>query len=132
MAMVHKSAGAFVGARQLLDQSVRDQMRLAWRLLRDERVSGLKYVLPALLTAYVLSPLDPIPDVLVGIGQMDDIGVVIALLMLTSRLLPKLAPADVVDEHLRAMGRRGRASAAPPPAAASPVVDATFRVRDRG
>jgi uncharacterized membrane protein YkvA (DUF1232 family) len=132
MEMVHKSTGAFVGASQLLDQSVRDQMRLAWRLLRDERVSGLKYVLPALLAAYVLSPVDPIPDVLVGIGQMDDIGVVIALLMLTSRLLPKLAPAEVVDEHLQAMRRRGRAAAAPPPPAAETVVDATFRVHDRG
>lgn len=126
--MVHKSAGAFMGASQLLERSVRDQLRLAWRLLRDDRVTAFKYVLPALLTLYVVSPLDPVPDVLVGIGQMDDIGVAIALLMLTSRLLPKLAPADVVAEHLRSMDRRPDATA-PRETGAARVVDAEFRVR---
>jgi uncharacterized membrane protein YkvA (DUF1232 family) len=84
---------------------MRDRLRLSWRLLRDERVSTLKLALPALLVLYVVSPIDPIPDFLLGLGQMDDLGVVIAGVLLLARLIPMLAPGDVVDEHLRAMGR---------------------------
>lgn len=101
--MDRRTTSAFYGASPLLDHGVRDQLRLGWRLLRDERVSSLKYVLPALLTVYVVSPVDPIPDFLLGIGQMDDLGVVIGGVLLLARLIPKLAAAHIVDEHLRDM-----------------------------
>ncbi len=103
--MNRPTASAFGGASALLDRGMRDRLRLSWRLLRDERVSTLKLALPALLVLYVVSPIDPIPDFLLGLGQMDDLGVVIAGVLLLARLIPMLAPGDVVDEHLRAMGR---------------------------
>jgi uncharacterized membrane protein YkvA (DUF1232 family) len=102
--MDRRTASAFGGASALLDRGMRDRLRLSWRLLRDERVSRLKLALPALLALYVVSPIDPIPDFLLGLGQMDDLGVVIAGVLLLARLMPMLAPGDVVDEHLRAMG----------------------------
>lgn len=101
--MDHRTTSAFSGASALLDHGVRNQLRLCWRLLRDERVSSFKYVLPALLTLYVVSPVDPIPDFLLGIGQMDDLGVVIGGVLLLARLIPKMAAAHIVDEHLRDM-----------------------------
>ncbi len=101
--MDRRTASAFAGASALLDRGVRDRLRLSWRLLRDERVSSFKYGLPALVALYVLSPLDTIPDFLVGIGQMDDLGVAIAGVLLLARIIPKMAPAHIVDEHLRAM-----------------------------
>ena len=59
--MDRRTTTAFAGASALLDRGIRDQLRLSWRLLRDERVSALKFALPALLALYVLSPIDPIP-----------------------------------------------------------------------
>ena len=74
-----RSRGRWTDERQphlpgpvLLDRGIRDQLRLGWRLLRDERVSALKFALPALLALYLVSPVDVIPDILLGPGQMDD------------------------------------------------------------
>jgi uncharacterized membrane protein YkvA (DUF1232 family) len=96
--------GAVAGAKVLLERSTRDQLRLCWRLLRDGRVSSRRYVLPALLALYVLSPVDSIPDFLIGIGQMDDLGVAVAVVLVLARVMPALAPREVVAEHLRDMG----------------------------
>jgi len=102
--MHRQSTAAFAGASALLNRGVRDQLRLAWRLLRDDRVSALKFALPALIGLYVLSPIDSIPDFFLGLGQFDDLGVVIAGVLILARLIPRLAPGHVVDEHLRDMG----------------------------
>jgi uncharacterized membrane protein YkvA (DUF1232 family) len=119
---------AFTGANLLLDTSFRQQLRLAWRLLRDERVSSLKYLLPTLVTLYVASPVDPIPDFFLGIGQMDDLGLIIAALVLAVRIIPKLAPAEVVAEHAAAMS-----GAKPAPGASATdgsYIEAPFTVRE--
>lgn len=126
--MQQRTPSAFGGAAALLDRGVRDQLRLSWRLLRDERVSAFKFGLPALLAFYVLSPIDPIPDFLVGIGQMDDLGVVIAGILIAARVIPKMAPGHIVDEHLRAMDGTGR-PVARPVHGNDDVIDARFNVR---
>lgn len=119
---------AFTGATLLLDSSFRQQVRLAWRLLRDTRVTSLKYALPALVTLYVASPVDFVPDLFLGIGQIDDLGLAVAALILAVRILPKLAPDDVVAEHIAAMS--GAASATTGPTARQEsIVDARFTVR---
>lgn len=130
--MTRTANPAFAGATILLDASLRDQIRLAWRLIRDDRVNGIKFLLPALVALYVVSPVDPIPDFLLGIGQMDDLGVVIAALVLLVRIIPRLAPAAVVSDHLRQMGRTHEP---PSPAQHRPehqVFDADFTVRTTG
>jgi len=103
--MDRRSTTAFAGASALLDRGVRDQLRLAWRLLRDERVSAIKFALPVLIGLYVLSPIDSIPDFFLGLGQIDDLGVVIAGVLILARVIPRLAPGHVVDDHLRDMGK---------------------------
>ena len=102
--MDRRTTTAFAGASVLLDRGIRDQLRLGWRLLRDERVPALKLLLPAVLALYVVSPFDPIPDFLLGLGQIDDLGVAIAGVLLIARVIPGLAPGHVVDDHLRNMG----------------------------
>jgi len=83
---------------------------------------------------YVLSPIDLLPDFLLGLGQLDDIGVV-GLIAAASFLLPRVAAADVLAEHLRTMGvlrdetnlrHEPRGSAA---RRATEVIDAQFHVR---
>jgi uncharacterized membrane protein YkvA (DUF1232 family) len=125
--MNRRTTTAFAGASVLLDRGIRDQLRLSWRLLRDERVSALKFALPALLALYVVSPVDPIPDFLLGLGQMDDLGIVIAGVLLLARVIPRLAPGQIVDEHLRDMGMYH--STAGPGAKAEEIFDARFDVR---
>jgi uncharacterized membrane protein YkvA (DUF1232 family) len=120
--------GAFAGASKLLEPGMLDQARLAWRLLRDQRVSPLKYALPVLLFIYVASPLDAIPDLLPIIGQTDDLGAAVATLLLMIRLLPKVAPGHVVDDHLRTMNR-GSQEREQRTQRDNRVIDAQFSVR---
>ena len=76
--------------------------RLAWRLFQDERVPVWTKLIPPAALLYVLSPIDFIPDVMVGLGQLDDIAVV----LIGMKLFIELAPRDVVREHLAALGAR--------------------------
>src|SRR5436305_14873331 len=71
------------------------QGRLAFRLLRDERVPMMaKLVVPAALL-YVASPLDLIPDLIPVLGQIDDIGIVVLGIV----AFIKLCPGHLVAEH---------------------------------
>ena len=126
--MDRRSTTAFAGATTLLGGGVRDQLRQAWRLLRYERVSALKFALPVLIGIYILSPVDPIPDFILGLGQIDDLGVATAGVLLLARLIPGLAPGSVVDEHVRDMGMGGVA-AKPAGGETRDAVEARFRVR---
>jgi uncharacterized membrane protein YkvA (DUF1232 family) len=77
------------------------RMQLAWNLMRDDRVSPwVKRVGPMAILAYVLSPIDVIPDFLIGPGQVDDLGIVAVGLVILLRMLVRFAPDDVVNEHV--------------------------------
>ena len=72
------------------------QVRLVWLLFTDKRVSlWIKSVLPLSLL-YLISPIDFIPDVLLGFGQLDDIGVI----LLGMALFVKLCPPELVNYYL--------------------------------
>ena len=78
------------------------QLRLAWRLFRDQRVPVWTKLIPPLVLTYIIFPVDLIPDLTVGLGQLDDI----AVLLLGLKLFIELSPPDVVREHLRTLGAR--------------------------
>lgn len=69
--------------------------KLLWRLVRDPRVSKLDRALFAGALAYVLTPVDLIPDWLPALGQIDDL-VLVALVL--SRLLYRVEE-EVLLEH---------------------------------
>ena len=75
-------------------------MQLVWRLMLDSRVPALPKLIVPLVALYVLSPLDVVPDVILVLGQLDDI----ALLFFGTKLFINLCPPDVVMEHRRALG----------------------------
>jgi uncharacterized membrane protein YkvA (DUF1232 family) len=78
--------------------------RLVWGLSRDPRVPlGLKGLLVAAL-AYVVTPIDLIPDAIPILGQADDL----TILLLVLDLFIQNAPAEVRREHL-ARARSGDA-----------------------
>jgi uncharacterized membrane protein YkvA (DUF1232 family) len=76
-----------------------EQVRLAWKLFTDVRVSIALKAIPFIAMAYVLSPIDLIPDFLLGLGWLDD-G---SLLLLALVLFINLAPREIVDEHLHTL-----------------------------
>lgn len=77
-------------------------LRLLAGLFTDGRVPIYLKAIPLATVAYVLSPIDVIPDVVLGLGQLDDI----ALTVLAFKLFIDLAPDGVVQEHLaRIQGR---------------------------
>lgn len=115
----------------ILTPGLWDNVRLSWRLARDARVAPLlKLIVPIVVALYVVSPIDLIPDFLLGLGQMDDLGVLGVALVLAVRLLPRLAPDDILDEHLADLGLRPTADhpGSNPMAAHEHVMDTTFRV----
>lgn len=106
--------------------------RLAWRLLRDPRVSPwVKLALPGVLLVYLLLPLDFIPDLFPILGQMDDL----AVLLLAGWLFLRLAPRWIVEEHEQAMdggAPRQRPRPAAQEAEGSMVIEGRYRVVDAG
>jgi uncharacterized membrane protein YkvA (DUF1232 family) len=76
-----------------------NNLRLAWRLVRDPQVPLWTRLIPLAALAYVLLPFDFIPDWILGPGQVDDLG----LLLLGLRLLIDMAPPQVVQRHLAQM-----------------------------
>jgi uncharacterized membrane protein YkvA (DUF1232 family) len=92
-------------------RSLYDRAIVSFKLMFDNRVSLLTKLIPVATIAYVLSPVDFIPELLVGpLGAIDDVGIV--LLGLT--MFMQASPPDIVQEHLRALrAGRGDAVAAP-------------------
>jgi uncharacterized membrane protein YkvA (DUF1232 family) len=79
-----------------------DFVRLYWRLFRDARVSIVAKAVLVLTLAYVIWPVDIVPDFVPLLGEVDDLGVVLSGLWLFIRL----CPAEVVRERVREISTR--------------------------
>ncbi len=81
-------------------------LALVWRLLKDSRVPFLpKLIIPAAM-AYVISPIDLLPDFILGLGQLDDLGII----LLSIPLFIEFCPREIVEEHRRTLqATRGQA-----------------------
>ncbi len=105
---------------------LQDLMRnanLAWHLLLDPRVSLLAKLVPAAALVYVVSPIDLIPDLIVGFGQLDDI----AIVLLGIRLFIALCPPEVVQWYRNQLGQHEPPD---PNTTDGNTVDSTYRVMD--
>ncbi len=117
-------------------QEIWQNLQLAVRLYGDPRVSiVLKAMAPVVALAYVIMPVDLLPDFIPVLGQLDEV----AIILLLVRLFISLAPPEVVAEH-RGEAPAGTANAgtgassqaksngATPKPAREDVIDADFRV----
>lgn len=96
------------------------QARLALRLIREPAVPLLTKAVPVLAAVYLIWPLDFLPDIFPVLGQLDDLGVVLAALQTFLWLCPG-APAAFHREALAA----GRGYSPMP--GQSGIIDAEFR-----
>ncbi len=95
------------------------QFRLVWLLLQDRGVPlWVKTVVP-LSFLYLISPLDFIPDVALGLGQLDDLGVI----LLGMTLFVKLCPTNIVEYYQNQLESG-------PSLSNDEAVDTTYRVVD--
>jgi len=97
-------------------------LRLVWRLLNDSRVPTLPKLIIPLALIYLLSPFDLVPDLMLGLGQLDDLGV----LALAVALFIEFCPREVVEEHRRAIA----ATANPRDSSDETIIEGSYQVRD--
>jgi uncharacterized membrane protein YkvA (DUF1232 family) len=74
-------------------------LKLFLRLVFDPRVTFVPKLVVLGVLAYVVLPTDLVPDFIPGLGQADDIVVVLAGL----KLFLRLCPPEVVQEHVKAI-----------------------------
>jgi uncharacterized membrane protein YkvA (DUF1232 family) len=98
--------------------------RLVWRLLRDPRVPIYLKVLPVAAALYVVSPLDFLPDIAPLVGQIDDLGVLLAGV----EGFIALSPQHVVDEHKAAI-EAGQGYSTASPSSSAQTIDGEWRVK---
>jgi uncharacterized membrane protein YkvA (DUF1232 family) len=79
--------------------SIIKNARLVWRLLRDPAVPAALKTIPPATLLYLLFPFDFLPDLALGLGQLDDV----AIILLGLKLFIELCPQDIVRHHLREM-----------------------------
>jgi uncharacterized membrane protein YkvA (DUF1232 family) len=96
--------------------------RLVWRLTFDKRVSIFLRALVPLALLYVISPYDILRDRIPILGRFDDL-IILGLALL---LLTKLAPQNVVDEHMDRVPESNRPEDKDP----EKVVDGSSRLID--
>ena len=79
------------------------EIQLAWLLLRDARVPVYAKALPVLLVViYVLFPIDVLPDPILGLGQLDDLGI----FLLGLAIFRALVPNYILEEYSGKVSRR--------------------------
>jgi uncharacterized membrane protein YkvA (DUF1232 family) len=103
-------------------RSAISNVRLAVRLLREPRIPLLLKAIPVAGLAYVLSPLDFVPDVLPIVGQIDDLG----LIVLAIEAFKRLSPGRAVAYHQAAIAQ-GRRYSPMVPGAPGEIIDAEWR-----
>jgi len=101
----------------VLADLIRD-IEVAWHLLWDARVPTAVKLIPALALIYIVSPIDLIPDPILGLGQLDDL----AVLLLGLKLFLSLSPESLVREYSRREKPQDKTDAPPD------YVDAEYRV----
>ena len=70
-----------------------NSFRVAWQLMWDGRVPFSTKLVPILTVLYILSPIDLVPDVVLGLGQLDDV----AIFLLGTKLFIAMSPKDIVE-----------------------------------
>jgi uncharacterized membrane protein YkvA (DUF1232 family) len=110
-------------SRPSLLRTLFTQARLAIRLVREPRVPLLVKTLPLAAAAYVISPLDFVPDVIPVLGQLDDL----TILLIAVEGFLRLCPGGAVQFHRAALEEGRRYSPMSPTAQ---VIDAKWRRED--
>jgi hypothetical protein len=107
-----------------------ENIRLTWRMLRDPQVAPYaKVLLPVLALIYLISPIDLIPDMILGLGQVDDLGVIAFLGYLLVSYVRRAGWATFVQNGSGASTRPESPKSSY--AESSDIIDAQYRIISR-
>ncbi len=84
-------------------QEVWEQVRLVYYLILDREVPIYLKIIPLLSFLYLIFPIDLIPDFAVGLGQFDDLTVLLA----GAKVFIELSPNEVVARYIARMRNKG-------------------------
>jgi uncharacterized membrane protein YkvA (DUF1232 family) len=84
--------------RRVWQLSLKRKLRLALSLARDRRISLLVRLVPAALVIYLAMPLDLIPDFVPVLGQLDDVLVGAAGIVLLLRFVPRVVLIEKLEQ----------------------------------
>ncbi len=79
--MLHKLQAFF--------RTIKEELTVYQLVMADPRVPNAAKFLLGCAIAYLLSPIDLIPDFLPGIGQLDDLVIVPTLVLIALMMIPK-------------------------------------------
>jgi uncharacterized membrane protein YkvA (DUF1232 family) len=85
----HKAPGFWV--------SLIKKFRLAWFLIKDNKVPFSTKLVPIIILLYVASPIDILPDALPIVGQIDDL----ALIILGLDIFINISPRGLVQYYTK-------------------------------
>jgi len=105
-------------------------MSLAGRLVFDRRVAGTAKLIPLAIIAYIISPIDLVPDLLLPFGVVDDL----TAFLLGLQMFIRSAPPDVVREY-REGKRQGHYDEVPhrhDPPPQGQIIEGDYEIRDDG
>lgn len=100
------------------------EFQLSWQLLFDPDVPMSSKVIPLLTAAYFIMPVDLLPDLALGLGQLDDL----AIILIGLKLFVDVCPPDIVEKHRATI--EGRVFQSPAASAGSTVIDVEPEVPD--
>ena len=81
-------------------ENFKAEVKVYQRALTDKRTPGLARRLLKFAVAYVLSPIDIIPDFIPVIGHIDDVIIVPMLIVIAIRMIPKQVIADCREKNI--------------------------------
>lgn len=99
--LVYRDAAVRALVERVEDLSWRRRGGVALAVAHDPRVPWWARAVPLLVSVYLVTPLDIIPDFIPVLGQLDDIVIIGVGLWLMLRAIPP----GVLEEHLRAAER---------------------------
>jgi uncharacterized membrane protein YkvA (DUF1232 family) len=109
-----------------------ENIQLTWRMLRDPRVAPYaKVLLPVLALVYLISPIDLIPDMILGLGQVDDLGVIAVLGYLLVSYVRRAGWATIFENGPVANARRESPKNDSSYTESSEIIDAQYRIISR-
>lgn len=76
-----------------------EKIRLVYRLMLDPEVPIYLKALPFVGIIYLLIPFDFLPDVIPGLGQLDDL----TILIIGAKMFIDMAPHQAVERHIKNM-----------------------------
>ena len=96
--MADKKGSSLIPRQGGVLRKVVTQLKLIVRLMGDSRVSLFLKIIPIGALAYLISPVDLVPNVVLPvIGVLDDA----AVMWIGSALFLELCPPEVVKEHMQ-------------------------------